>query len=155
MFLYSTSAYKIDVIIWNDDVQFFKQHLPCRSEHHHFSIPYKKRTGKKYIEEFHFTIIDFWKSEEKPIVTQAAPQVVVIANIIEFQRWLNQDRKSLTFFIFNIPRCRRGQISFNVLLMWSRGSLTAAIWRSPNERQWVKHISFVICRSRLLLYIFL
>ena len=39
-------------------------------------------------------------------------------------------------------------MSTNVLLMWSRGSLTAAIWRSPNDRQGVKHISFVIWRFR-------
>jgi len=32
----------------------------------------------------------------------------------------------------------------NVLLMRSRGSLTAAIWRSPNDRQGVKRISFVV-----------
>ena len=36
-------------------------------------------------------------------------------------------------------------MSHNVLLMRSRGSLSAAIWRSPNDRQGVKRISFVIC----------
>ena len=39
-------------------------------------------------------------------------------------------------------------VSDNVLLMRSRGSLTAAIWRSPNDRQGVKRISFVICSKR-------
>ena len=33
-------------------------------------------------------------------------------------------------------------LSHNVLLMRSRGSLFAAIWRSPNDRQGVKRICF-------------
>jgi len=37
-------------------------------------------------------------------------------------------------------------MSTNVLLMRSRGSLIAAIWRSPNDRQGVKRISFVVRR---------
>ncbi len=37
-------------------------------------------------------------------------------------------------------------MAHNVLLMRSRGSLIAAIWRSPNDRQGVKRISFVMCR---------
>jgi len=42
------------------------------------------------------------------------------------------------------PKYAGSRMAYNVLLMRSRGSLTAAIWRSPNDRQGVKRISFVV-----------